>query len=105
MSEILTIVRHKVKPGKRDEFMQVWEKYVRDYLMGDGGMLGFYYCYDNNDPDAVILVSLAADEESTGGLRKQPCSADYQRETSALRTGQSEVFTATPQWKKPPAHS
>ena len=103
MSEILTFVRHKVKPGKRDEFMRVWEKYVRDYLMGDSGTLGFYCCSDNDDPDAVILVTLAADEASAGGFRKQPWSGDYQRETSALRAGQSEVFTGTPRWTKPPA--
>jgi hypothetical protein len=32
MSENALFVRHKAKPGKRDEVRRVWGKYARDYV-------------------------------------------------------------------------
>jgi quinol monooxygenase YgiN len=101
MSKSATLVRHKAKPGKRDEIRRVWEKYARDYVATDSkGALGYYYCYDDNDPDTIIVFGLAADKPSGQEFVKQPWFADYQRETAALVAGPSEVRTATPQWVK-----
>ena len=99
MSNSATFVRHKAKPGKRDDVMRVWEKYAREYIAGSNRTFSYYYCYDDNDPDMVIVFSLA--EQATGQeFVKQPWFSDYQRETAALLAGQSELRTATPQWVK-----
>jgi quinol monooxygenase YgiN len=100
MSKSATFVRHKAKPGRRDDLWRVWEKYVRDYVAGNSGALSCYYCYDDNDPDTIIVFQLAADQASGQEFVKQPWFADYQRETAALLAGQSELRTATPQWVK-----
>ena len=100
MSKSATFVRHKAKPGKRDDIRRVWEKYVRDYVAGGNGTLSYYYCYDDNDPDAIIVFQLGADRASGEDFVKQPWFADYQRETAALVAEPSEVRTATPKWVK-----
>ena len=100
MSKSATFVRHKAKPGRRDDLRRIWEKYVRDYVAGSDGALSCYYCYDDNDPDTVIVFQLAADQASGQEFVKQPWFADYQRETAALLAGPSEFRTATPQWVK-----
>jgi len=100
MSRSATFVRHKAKPGRRDDLRRVWEKYVRDYVAGGDGTLSYFYCYDDNDPDTVIAVQLAADQATAQEFVKQPWFADYQRETAALLAGPSELRTATPQWVK-----
>jgi quinol monooxygenase YgiN len=101
MSKSATFVRHKAKPGKRDEIRRVWEKYARDYVdSGGSGTLSYYYCYDDNDPDTIIVFQLAADRNSGQEFVKQPWFADYQRETAALVAAPSELRTATPQWVK-----
>ena len=100
MSKSATLVRHKAKPGKRDEVRRVWEKYARDYVAGSSGALSVYYCYDDNDPDTIIVFQLAADQASGQDFVKQPWFADYQRETAALLAGPSEVRTATPRYVK-----
>ena len=100
MSKSATLVRHNAQPGKRDEVRRVWEKYARDYVAGSDGQLTYYYCYDDNDPDAIVVFALAADQTSGQDFVKQPWFADYQRETAALVAGPSEVRTATPQWVK-----
>jgi quinol monooxygenase YgiN len=100
MSKSATFVRHKAKPGRRDDLRRVWDKYVRDYVAGNDGALSCYYCYDDNDPDTVIVFQLAADQAIGQEFVKQPWFADYQRETAALLDGSSELRTATPQWVK-----
>jgi quinol monooxygenase YgiN len=100
MSKSATFVRHKAKPGRRDDLRRVWDKYVRDYVAGNDGALSCYYCYDDNDPDTVIVFQLAADQALGQEFVKQPWFADYQRETAALLDGSSELRVATPQWVK-----
>ena len=100
MSKSATFVRHKAKPGRRDDLRRVWEKYARDYVAGSNGALSCYYCFDDNDPDTVIVFQLAADQTSGQEFVKQPWFAEYQRETAALLAGPSELRTATPQWVK-----
>ena len=100
MSKSATFVRHTAKPGRRDDLWRVWEKYVRDYVAGSNGALSCYYCYDDNDPDTIIVFQLAGDQASAQEFVKQPWFADYQRETAARLAGPSEVRTATPQWVK-----
>lgn len=100
MSKSATFVRHKAKPGRRDDVRRIWEKYARDYVAGSSGQLTYYYCYDDDDPDTIIAFQLAADHASAQDFVKQPWFADYQRETADLLAGPSEIRTATPQWVK-----
>jgi quinol monooxygenase YgiN len=100
MSKSALFIRHKTKPGRRDEVRRVWEKYARDYVAGSNGQLTYYYCYDDNDPDTVVVFQLAADQASGQEFVKQPWFADYERETAALFAGPSEFRPATPQWVK-----
>lgn len=100
MSESALFIRHKAKPGKRDEVRRVWEKYARDYIAGSNGQLAYCYCYDDDNPDTVIVFQLAANQASGREFVKQPWFADYERETAALLAGPSEFRAATPQWVK-----
>jgi quinol monooxygenase YgiN len=103
MSKSALFIRHKAKPGKRDEVRRVWEKYARDYVAGSNDQLSYCYCYDDIDPDTVVVFQLAADQTSGQEFVKQPWFADYERETAALLAGPSEFHAATPQWAKGPA--
>jgi len=100
MSKSAAFVRHKAKPGKRDEVRRIWEKYARDYVAGSNGTLSYYYCYDDNDPDTIVAFQLATDGGSAQEFVKQPWFADYQRETAELLAAPSEVRSVTPQWVK-----
>src|SRR4029078_10634791 len=90
-SRSANFVSLKVRPGQRDEARRVWEKYVRDHVAGSNGTLSYYYCYDDTDPDTIIVFGLAADQASTQEFMKQPWFADYQRETAPLLAGPAEV--------------
>lgn len=59
-----------------------------------------HYCYDDNDPDRIIVFGLVADQASNQEFVQQPWFADYQRETQALPAEPGEVRRATPQYVK-----
>lgn len=100
MSKSALFIRHKTKPGKRDDVRRIWEKYARDYVAGSTGQLAYYYCYDDRDPDTVVVFQLAADPASGRDFVTQPWFADYERETAALLAAPSEFRAATPEWVK-----
>lgn len=100
MRKTALFIRHKAQPGKRDEVRRIWEKYARDYVGAAGGQLSYYYCFDNNDPDTIVVFQLHADETSGQDFVKQPWYADYEAETAALLAEPTEFRTAAPQWIK-----
>lgn len=100
MAKTATYVRHQARPGMRDALRRVWDKYARPWVAAADGALSVYYCYDDADPDTIIVFQVAADPATAQSFVTQPWFPDYQRETQALLAGQSELRTATPQWVK-----
>lgn len=100
MNHRALFIRHTAKPGKRDELRRIWEKYVRGYVAGNDHQPAYFYCYDDNDPNSVVVFQLHAGEESGSAFEQQPWYEDYERETAALLAGPSEFRSASPQWIK-----
>ena len=101
MSKNASLVTLKAKPGQRDEVRRVWEKYARDYIAGS--TFNFYYCYDDNDPDRIIVFGLG-DQASNHEFAQPPWFSDCQRDTQALLAEPGEIRSATPQYGRP-AHN
>ena len=93
-------IRHHAKPGKRDQVKRIWQRYAQAYVADSSGQLAYFYCYDDNDADAIVVFQLHADAESAQEFAKQPWYADYERETEALLAKPSEFRVATLQWTK-----
>lgn len=100
MSKSALFIKHQALPGKRDEVMRVWEKYARAYVDRSSGQLAYFYCYDDKDPDTIVVFQLFVGQAGTEDFVKQPWFADYETETAALLAGPSEFRTATPRWIK-----
>jgi quinol monooxygenase YgiN len=97
MNKSASLVLLKAKPGQRDEVRRLWEKYARDYVSGSA--FNFYYCYDDADPDRIIVFGLG-DQASIREFAQQPWFADYQRDTQALLAEPGEIRSTTPQYVK-----
>ncbi|MFN7025096.1 MAG: putative quinol monooxygenase [Pseudorhizobium sp.] len=100
MSNIALFVRHTARPGKRREVQHLWEKYVRDYVAGNSQQPAYFYCFDDKDPDVIVVFQLYTDQTSGRDFTQQSWYADYERETAALLAAPSEFRSATPQWMK-----
>jgi hypothetical protein len=73
------------------------EEYARGYI-GESAF-DFHYCYDDADPDRIIVFGLA-DQAGSEAFARQPWFADYQHETLALLVEPAEIRRATPQFAK-----
>lgn len=100
MSLIARLLILKSKPGKRNDMMRVWEKYVRDFVVEDSDTSSFYYCFDKSDPDAIVVVQMTQAEAFAQKFVSQPWFADYQKETAELFAAPPEAREATVQWAK-----
>lgn len=100
MSETAVFIRHRALPGRRDDVMRVWDRYARAYVDGYRGQLAYFYCYDDSDPDTVLVFQLCTDRAAAEDFMKQPWFAAYQAETAALLAGASEIRMAAPRWVK-----
>lgn len=100
MTNKALFIKHIAKPGKRDELRQVWEKYVPNYVASSDGQPAYFYCFDDSDPDVILVFQTHANARSAGEFMQQPWYAEYERESAAFVGGTSEFRTATPQWVK-----
>jgi len=58
MENVALLVRHRSLPGKREEVLRVWEKYVKPRAERNPAHLHYHFCFDNADPDAVIAFQV-----------------------------------------------
>lgn len=100
MSKKALYIRHKAKPGKREDVKRIWETYARPYVEAADGQLVYVHGFNDQDPDVIVAYQLMADASGADEFINQPWYGDYERETAALLAGPSEFRTITPQWIK-----
>jgi quinol monooxygenase YgiN len=100
MAKTALFIKHKAKPGKREEVRKVWEKHLRPRIGENEAHEAYFYCYDDNDPDMICVFQLYADETGPQAFVAQPWYPAYEAEVGPLLTGESEFRTATPFWIK-----
>jgi quinol monooxygenase YgiN len=100
MSKAALFIKHKALPGRREEVRRVWEKHLRPRIADNAAHEHYFYCYDDNDPDAICVFQLYGDRNGPQEFVKQPWYPAYEAEVSPLLTGESEFRSATPFWIK-----
>ena len=100
MNQAALFIKHKTRPGKRDEVRRIWEKHLKPRIAENAAHQAYYYCYDDNDPVTICVFQLYADRSSPQAFVKASWYAAYEQEVSPLLTGQSEFRAATPLWIK-----
>lgn len=100
MSKIALFIKHKSKPGKREEVRKVWEKHLRPRISENRAHEAYFYCYDDNDPDVICVFQLYGDRTGPQAFVDQPWYPAYEAEVGPLLSGESEFRTTTPFWIK-----
>lgn len=100
MAKTALFIRHKAKPGLRDEVRKVWEKHVPRHVSANAAHEAYFYCFDERDPDVISVFQLYRDPSGPQDFVKQPWYAAYEAEVASLLTGESEFRAATPVWSK-----
>ncbi|MBC8036250.1 MAG: antibiotic biosynthesis monooxygenase [Rhizobiales bacterium] len=100
MSKAALFVRHKTKPGKRDEVRKVWERHMRPAIAGNPGHEAYFYNFDNNDPDSICAFQQYTDLAASQDFLKTDSYAAYLKEVEPLLAGPPEITSLTPMWIK-----
>lgn len=93
-------MRHRTKPGRRDDFRRVWEKYVQPRAAANPGHLAYYFCFDAADPDVVCVFQLYASEEAMKDFLAGSWYAEYPAEVTALVAEAPQLNPASLVWRK-----
>lgn len=97
---IALFIRHQALPGKRDEVRQVWEKFVKPRASANPAHLAYFYCYDENDADVILVYQQYPDATSASEFMKGAWYSDYLTEVGRFIAMPPRITTAKVIWAK-----
>ncbi len=100
MTNLAIIIRHKTKPGARDNVQRVWERHMAPAVAGNAGHVAYFYCFDEADPDAITAFQVYEDAAASSAFLQTDAYRAYLGEVEPLLTGPPEVTALTPVWSK-----
>ena len=100
MTQLAVTIRHQTLPGRRDDVRDVWEKHMAPAISRNPGHLAYYYCLDNNDPDAIVAFQIYDSIESSQAFLLTDAYATYLQEVDPLLTGPPQLTASTPVFSK-----
>jgi quinol monooxygenase YgiN len=100
MSKTALFVRHRAKPGYRDDVRRVWEKYVRPRAAANAAHEAYYFCFDNNDPDVIYVFQLYSDPDAMTAFLAGAWYPEYLAEVSPLVAEPPQLTPAALIWAK-----
>lgn len=100
MATLAVIIKHKTKPGMRDEVRKVWEKHMAPAISENPDHISYFYCFDNSDPDSISAFQQYSNAEASKEFLETENYAAYLKEVEPLLSGPPEVTSLTPVWAK-----
>lgn len=94
------IVKHKTKPGMREDVRRVWEKHMAPAVASNPGHTAYFYCFDNADPDSISAFQQYASEAASQEFLATDSYAAYLKDVEPLLSGPPQVTALTPIWSK-----
>jgi quinol monooxygenase YgiN len=100
MSAIALIIKHRTRPGRREDMRRIWETHMAPAIAANPGHAAYFYCFDNGDPDSICAFQLYASVEASQDFLKTSSYAAYLKDVEPLLAGPPEVTALTPIWSK-----
>jgi quinol monooxygenase YgiN len=94
------LIRHKTRPGLRDEVRRIWERHLQAEIDSNPGHEAYFYCFDDSDPDGICAFQVYASAEAPQAFLRTPNYAAYLEEVDPLLAGPPEVTPLSPSWIK-----
>ncbi|MBA3241971.1 MAG: hypothetical protein H0T60_12155 [Acidobacteria bacterium] len=64
MTKTALFIRHRAKPGRREDIRRVWEKHVKVRVEANPAHEAYFFCYDDGDPNVIRVFQLYTDPAS-----------------------------------------
>src|SRR6188474_929972 len=93
-------IRHKCRPGKRDEVQRLWEKYMKPRVADNPGHQAYYYCYDQNEPDTISIFQVGVDSDAFKRFLEGEWYPAFLNELRPLSAERPRVVTCDVIWSR-----
>lgn len=93
-------IRHKAKPGQRDEVRRVWQKYIQPRVAENPGHEAYYFCFDQTDPDVISVFQLYTSEEAMKEFLGGEWYPQYLAEVGEAVAEPPQISPASLVWSK-----
>ena len=100
MTQFALIVKHRTRPGMRDEVRSVWEKHMAPAVSANPGHTAYFYCFDNADPDSISAFQVYESAEASQHFLETDSYSAYLKDVEPLLSGPPQVTSLTPVWVK-----
>ncbi|MAE67751.1 MAG: monooxygenase [Phycisphaeraceae bacterium] len=100
MSKTALCVRHRAKPGHRDDVRRVWEQYVKPRASRNPAHEAYFFCFDDEDPDVVIAFQLLSSSEAVESFMPGDWYPQYLDQVGEHIQEPPRITRASPLWIK-----
>ena len=98
--QVALLVRHRARPGLRDQVRRVWQKYVQPRVESSSLHETYHFCYDRSDPDVVIAFQVYRNQQALDEFLGGQWYPEYLREVGEFIVTDPEIVVADPVWSK-----
>ena len=100
MAKVALFIKTKTKSGMRDEVRNLWEQHLQARAEANTAQELYFFCYDNNEPDTILLFEVYNDPAALDDNAKSDWFAAYMEAVGPLLDGMPEIDMTTPVWVK-----
>lgn len=94
------VLRHRAKPGRRDELVEVWRRHMPQAVEGNDGHRAYVLCASHADPDVLLVFQHYRDAAAAQEFLGNPAYLAYLEASGRLLAGPPEVEAVEPLWSK-----
>ncbi|MFN3601134.1 MAG: putative quinol monooxygenase [Dietzia sp.] len=94
------VLRHRAKPGRRDELVEVWLRHMPEAVQANDGHRAYVFCASHADPDVLVVFQQYRDASAAQEFLGNPAYLAYLEESGHLLTGPPEVEAVETLWSK-----
>jgi quinol monooxygenase YgiN len=97
---IALFIRHKAKPGRRDDVKRIWENYVKPRAAANPDHLEYFFCYDETDSDAISVFQLYQNRKAMTLFLSGEWYQKYLSEIAQVISEAPQILSAAVVWQK-----
>lgn len=97
---VTVVVIHQTKPDQRDAVVAIWAKHMAEAVESNPGHVSYFYCLDQEDPDAILAFQVYADPAAATSFLQTSAYASYESEVTPLLASPPVVRRLAQVWRK-----
>lgn len=92
-------LKHRAKPGRRDELEAVWRRHMMPAIDGNDGHIAYTYGF-GAEPDTVGAFQIYRSKDDADAFVQSPAYLSYLEESRPLLEHDPDVTVLEPRWIK-----